>query len=68
MSTMVNRHQGPRNPSIGAMNMSPGKRVYVPKFEFPSGSTLRFAALLLGLGVLLLWLAQRIFEAGLPVR
>ncbi len=47
--------------------VSLGKRTTTAKLEFPPGSTLRLAAILLALGFLLLWGAQRILQAGLRV-
>ncbi len=45
-----------------------GKRTNMPRLDAPSGPTLRLAAILVALVALLLWLAQHILQAGLPVR
>lgn len=50
------------------VKVSSSKRTSMPKLEWPSGSTVRFAAILAALLALLLWLGQHILQAGLAVR
>ncbi len=50
------------------MKLALDKRTSTPKTDLASRTTVRLAAVVVGLGFLLVWAAQHILQAGLPVR
>lgn len=73
MSTQLlafSRRQGMENSMttlVEQIRALSGKRTNVPKIEVPPGSSFRLAAILAALVAVLLWAAQHVLQAGLPV-